>query len=218
MSLATVLTMADGNGVDLLAVKAVDISFKTLAEHVAKEKRFNGATPGVEYSVGQHLCLGSDAILNDGGTELDAAYFLIHDLKEGLWKDDPTPKKKAIAERIAQSCGVTADRILGVLDELEDGIDAAIHQAAGLRFPLPIENQRIVKLYDVKMLLTEWRELMGDIVLPNRLAYDCAGALDIAIEPWHWTEARDQLLYRARKLIPTMRLRQTKAPMCNEPA
>ena len=112
MSAATILTLANGKGVDLLDLRVEDVDFTALAEHLGKEKRFNGATPDTEYSVAQHLCLGSDAILKAGGTELEAAEFHIHDCQEGIWKDDPTPKKVAIAERIAQRCGVLADDIL----------------------------------------------------------------------------------------------------------
>jgi hypothetical protein len=45
MTAATILTLANGKGVDLLALKPEDIDFAALAEHLGKEARFNGATP-----------------------------------------------------------------------------------------------------------------------------------------------------------------------------
>lgn len=206
MTAATILTMANGKGIDLLNVRAEDIDFPALAEHLAKEKRFNGATPDVEYSVAQHLCIGTDAIIRAGGTETEAAYFLLHDCQEGIWKDDPTPKKCAIAERVAQRCGVLASDILAVLAAIVDEHDAAIHQAAGLPWPMPEEIARIVKLYDAKMFVTEWRDLMGGIPHPNWTPYDGLQPLRQRIEPvrW-WTEARAQWLTRANRLLPTLR-------------
>ena len=205
MSAATILTLANGKGVDLLDLRVEDVDFTALAEHLGKEKRFNGATPDTEYSVAQHLCLGSDAILKAGGTELEAAEFHIHDCQEGIWKDDPTPKKVAIAERIAQRCGVLADDILDVLSGIVDEHDAVIHQAAGLCWPIDPEVHRIVKLYDVIMFVTEWRDLMHDAPHPNWAPYSGIKPLEDKIDPWPWAKARAGWLYRANRLLPTLR-------------
>lgn len=206
MTAATILTMANGKGIDLLDVRAEDIHFPTLAEHLAKEKRFNGATPDCEYSVAQHLCVGADAIEAAGGTETEAAYFLLHDCQEGIWKDDPTPKKRAIAERIAQRCGVLAEDILKVLADIVNEHDGAIHQAAGLPWPMPADILRIVKLYDAKMFVTEWRDLMHDIPHPHWAPYSGVRPLPETIQPYPWTTARTAWLLRACRLLPSLRL------------
>ena len=57
MSARTILTLANGKGADLLNLRPEDVDFAAFAEHLAKEKRFNGATPGLEYSVADHLVL-----------------------------------------------------------------------------------------------------------------------------------------------------------------
>lgn len=201
----TILTMADGRGIDLNAVKASDISFPVLAEHVAKEARFNGATPGVVYSVAQHLVIGTDAILAAGGTEAEAAHFLVHDIPEGFYKDDPTPKKRTIAKRIAARCGVTAEAVLGVLKQLDDEHEAAVHQAAGLCWPIPEHIHLTVKSYDLKMFVTEWRDLMRGIEHPNWAPYANIEPLAETIEPWPWAFAMGAWFNRARKLLPAMR-------------
>jgi hypothetical protein len=204
MSASTILTMANGKGIDLLAVCAADIDFPTIAEHLGKEKRFNGATPDVEYSVAQHLALGADAIIANGGTELEAAYFLLHDVPEAFWKDDPTPKKEAIAERVADRCGVTASAVLSVFKELDTEHEAAVHEAAGLPYPVPEEIHAIVKLHDVIMFVTEWRDLMHDVHHPNWAAFAGVKPLSQKIEPWPWAQARAAWLYRANRLLPSL--------------
>lgn len=206
MSAATILMMANGKGIDLLNVKAEDINFAVLAEHLGKETRFNGATPDVQYSVAQHQSIGSDAILAAGGTELEAAAFLIHDCPEAFWKDDPTPKKIAIATRIEQRCGVLADDILNVLREIDNEHESAVHQAAGIPWPLPEDACRLVKLYDLIMFVTEWRDLMHGIEHPNPAPYAGVNPLPQTIVPLPWAQARAGWLYRANKLLPSLRV------------
>lgn len=203
----TILTLANLKGIDLLEPKASDIDFAVLAEHLGKVKRFNGATPDREYSVAQHLSIGTDAILADGGTEAHAAYFLLHDCQEAIWQDDPTPKKVAIARHISDRCGVLADRVLKCLDEIVDIQDAAIHEAAGLPWPMPEDVRKFVKLYDAKMFVTEWRDLMHDAPHPNWHPYEGVHPLTAKIEPEPWAQARAGWLYRANRLLPALRRR-----------
>lgn len=205
MSAATILTMADGREIDLLNVRAEDIKFAVLAEHLGKEKRFNGATPDIEYSVAQHMSLGSDAIVHAGGSELEAAAFLIHDCHEAMWKDDPTPKKVAIAERVAERCGVLASDILQVLSDIVDEHNAAIHAAAGLPWPLPQGLRAVVKRCDAMMFVTEWRDLMHDIPHPNWAPYSGIKPLSQRIDPLPWAQARAGWLLRANRLLPSLR-------------
>lgn len=201
----TILTLSNGKGVDLNALRAEDVDLPTFAEHIAKEARYNGATPGLIYFVGQHICHGTDAMLKDGATEEEAAYFHLHDLQEGIWKDDPTPKKVTIATRIQDRCGVLAQDIIDVLDEIVDEHDAAIHHAAGMRWPMPAKIRKYVKLYDLRMFVTEWRDLMNGQPHPNWAPYANIQPLDIKIVPWPWERARDEWMVRARKLLPSLK-------------
>ncbi len=205
MTAATILTMSNGKGIDLLNVQASEIDFAVIAEHLSKEKRFNGATPGIEYSVAQHCCLGTEAILRANGTEEEAAYFLLHDCHEALLKDDTTPKKCAIAEIAAREFGVLSEDILDTFDLLTERIDAAIHQAAGMPWPMEVEHRRIVKLYDLVMFVTEWRDVMLNAPHPNWHAYEGLKPLADTIEPWPWNVARGVWLDWAHQLLPAMR-------------
>lgn len=206
MSAATLLTLANGRHVDLLNPKVEDVDFNVLAEHLGKENRFNGATRGCCYSVAQHCVIGADAILKDGGTETEAAYFLLHDGAEAIWKDDPTPKKRAIAERLQDRCGVLAQDILDELDGIVDDMDGVIHQAAGLPWPPTQDQLRIVNLYDKILFVTEWRDLMAGIEHPNWKAYEGLTALPATIEPESWTRAQINWMHRARQLLPVFRI------------
>lgn len=45
MSAATILTLANGRGIDLLYPKVSDVHWPSYAEALAKENRYNGHTP-----------------------------------------------------------------------------------------------------------------------------------------------------------------------------
>lgn len=202
MSTRTILTLSNGKGIDLLNPKADDIDFAAIAEHLGKETRYNGATPDVQYSVAQHSYLGADAILADGGSETEAAYFLLHDAHEATLKDDTTPKKQALAEIAQEQFGVLAGDILEAFSLLTYRHDDAIHRAAGLRWPASIDVQRIVKKYDLIMFVTEWRDLMHNVPHPHWAPYSGIRPLAQKIEPLPWAQARAGWLMRAKRLLP----------------
>lgn len=212
MSAATILTTAAQRGIDLLNPTAADYAdFRWLAEHLAKEARFNGATPGEVYSVAQHLCVGSDAILEINGDATLAAYFLLHDAHEGVLKDDTTPKKQALAEIAAQSFGLLANQVLESFALLTYRHDAAIHEAAGLPWPMPTKIAIQVKHWDIVMFVTEWRDLMKGVEHPNWGDYVGTPQLTEVIQPWPWTTARTAWLHRARKLLPALQTDRVSA-------
>lgn len=207
MSAQTILTMSNGKGIDLLDPRPSQIDFASVAEHLAKEKRFNGATPDVEYSVAQHSFLGADAILKAGGyaAESVAAFFLLHDAHEAFVKDLTTPLKHAVAH-IAHAYyeAVPAD-VINSFDTLEQRIDAAIFEAAGLSWPMPQQIKPEVKRFDLIMFVTEWRDLMHDIPHPNWAPYSGIKPLKARIEPMAWPQARAGWLLRAHRLLPCYR-------------
>lgn len=188
----TVLTLANHRGIDLLAPSAADIDFEVIAEHLAKENRYNGATPGVTYSVAEHSVRGSQAALAATGEAELAAYFLIHDAPEAFLKDDTTPKKRALAAIAAEEFGVLASVITGAFDRLTDRFDVAVHAAAGLAWPPSPEMQAKIKFWDLRMFVTEWRDLMGNQPHPNWAPYAHIEPLEIVIAPLPtWQMARD---------------------------
>jgi len=205
MSAATILTLANGRGIDLLHPKASDVDFDSYAEQLTKEKRFNGATPGVEYSVGEHLSRGIDAIMQATKDPVLAGYFSVHDGPEAVLKDDTTPKKHAIAEICQQEFGILAEQVLASMKKLEDRHDVVIHAAAGLQWPMPQQLVTAVKRWDLIMFTTEWRDLMGNRPHPNPVPYAGIEPLRDVIVPWRWETAKTALLNRWRALLPALR-------------
>lgn len=201
MSAATILTMASGHAVDLTRPTPDDIDFHDAAEQLAKEPRFNGATPGIVYSVAQHLVIGGEAVWAGTGNRAAVAYFLAHDIHEHALKDDTTPKKRALAAIAEERFGVLAQAIMGAFAELTDRWDVAIHAAAGLPWPPPPEIAEIVHHFDRVMLVTEWRDLMrGEMPAPP------AGVEPLfrPLAPWHWHEAARRLLLAWRDHFPNL--------------
>lgn len=203
MSARSVLTLANGLGMDLrfpTPENYADIYW--LAEHLAKEKRYSGATPDVEYSVAQHAVLCADAAQEIYGDPLVTAYCLIHDNHEAALKDDTTPKKRAIAEEAADKLGVLADDVLKVFNDITDRHDAAIHSAAGLPYPLPPPIAQKVKSIDLTLFVTEWRDLMKGVPHPDWTPYRAVAPLAAVIVPMHWREAKEQFISRCRRYLP----------------
>lgn len=207
MTLRAIFTTSSGRLVDLLNPKSADIDFTDIAEHLSKENRYNGGTPDTAYSVAEHLCRGADAIVEDLGDTVAAGYFLLHDCPEAYLKDDPTPKKNALA-RIAQAdFGVLGEAVLSSFDKLTRNFDAAIAVAAGLDYPWPEPIANIVHRYDQIMLVTEWRDLKRTSI-PFLVAPGIV-PLTETIFPWSWPVARTELETRFNNWLPACAARYT---------
>ena len=202
MTAATILTMANGKGIDLTNPQACDIDFAVIAEHLAKEKRYNGATPGIQYPVAQHCVIGADAAFEDTNDIELAGYFLLHDGHEAFLKDDTTPKKRALAEIAAQEFGILSTEILSAFEMMTDRFDAAIHEAAGLAWPPSESMKSAIKAYDLTMFVTEWRDLMRGIHHPNWDDYRKYTPLPTTIAPWGWKQSAHAFRYRCRLYLP----------------
>jgi hypothetical protein len=201
----TILTLANRKGIDLLQPTPADYAdFEWQAEHLAKEKRYNGATPGVEYSVAEHSVRGAQAILEAEGHQQLAAYFLLHDVHEAVIKDDTTPKKRALAAIAEEQFGTLASVIMEAFASLEARHDEAIHAAAGLPWPVSPDMRTSIKLWDLRMLVTEWRDLMLGAEHPDWSPYEWVVPLPGVIVPWGWSEARARWLSLAHRLLPAL--------------
>lgn len=206
MNPRTILTLANGRNIDLLHPKVDDYrNLDWAAEHLAKENRYNGATPGLCYSVAQHTaeCVLS-AMAQTGDKQL-AAYLSLHDVAECVLKDDTTPKKNALAAKAEQKFGVLASQIMEVFDELTDDHDRVIHEAAGLHWPPTPEMARAIKHFDRVLLVTEWRDLMAGYPLPNAQAYADVTPLQRRIVPHaKWQSSSALLCLAWRNYLPAL--------------
>lgn len=195
MNPRTILTLANGRSIDLLNPTAADYAgFDWPAEHLAKENRYNGATPNIVYSVAQHTCeCVMAALLETHDREL-LGYLSLHDVHEAVLKDDTTPKKRTFAALAEAKFGVLASEVMAAFDDLTDRHDRAIHEAAGLPWPPTPEMQAKIKRIDRTLLVTEWRDLMGGVPLPNADAYADVTPLKRIIEPIGSWQAGAKLL------------------------
>lgn len=204
MNPRTILTLANGRNIDLLNPTADDYrDLNWAAEHLAKENRYNGATPGVCYSVAQHTCECVVTAYAQTGDEILAAYLSLHDVHEAVLKDDTTPKKRTFAALAEAKFGVLASQVMDAFDDLTNRHDAAIHEAAGLAWPPSPEMKRAIKHYDRIMLVTEWRDLMGGVPLPNAEAYADVAPLQRKIVPHaKWQSSAALLCLAWNKYLP----------------
>lgn len=202
MSARTILTTAGLKGIDLLDPKPSDIDFADIAEHLAKENRFNGATPGVCYSVAEHCVRGCDSIFRQHSDGQLAAYFLLHDAHEAYLKDDTTPKKQLVAEIAEKNFGVLQSQIIAAFDLAPYRFDQAIHDAAGLAWPPSSGLIAAIKRWDMIMFVTEWRDLMKGAAHPDWAPYQTIEPLKDIIVPMNWREAQRQFRVRCHALLP----------------
>lgn len=202
MSARTTMTFANGAGFDVLHPTKADIHWPSVAEHLAKENRYNGATPGVAYSVAEHSVRCADAALRMTEDRMLAAYLLVHDCHEGAGlKDIPTPTKRALAE-VAKDFGILADEVKNAFANLTDRHDVAIHAAAGLNWPVSVEMAAAIKRFDLILFRTEWRDLMHDGPHPDWEPYRNIEPLPEKIVPMPWQEAQARFIRRAEVLLP----------------
>lgn len=213
MNPRTVLTLANGRNIDLLNPQADDYrDMNWAAEHLAKENRYNGATPGVCYSVAQHTCECVVTAYAQTGDEILAAYLSLHDVHEAVLKDDTTPKKRTFAALAEAKFGVLASQVMDAFEDLTNRHDSAIHQAAGLPWPPTPEMARAIKHYDRIMLVTEWRDLMGGVPLPNAEAYADVAPLQRKIVPHaKWQSSAALLCLAWRTYLPALQVKAAGA-------
>lgn len=205
MTISTILTMSNGKGIDLLNPKVTDIDFLVIAEHLAKDNRYCGATKGLVYSVAEHSVRCADAALRQTDDARLAAYLLCHDMHEAYLGDDTTPKKRAIGAVAESNFGALADHIVKTFDLLTYKFDVAIHEAAGLSWPPRGDMQKQIKHWDKCLLATEWRDLMR-----------CPAPYDFKVDPLFetimpmpdWKHAADLFFDRCLTLLPGLHVHQ----------
>jgi hypothetical protein len=172
------LTTVTGREIDLVAPKWTAVDFKDVAHHLAHNCRYAGACRRT-YTVAEHLLRG----IGHCAPEV-LPFWLAHDAHEAFSQDDATPKKQAlpmVMEACLRGQFPLADiekfklAIETAFDEFELRHMRAVHEAAGLGWPVPEDIQREVKTLDRRMLVTEWRDLMPGTPPPG---YEDAAPFD----------------------------------------
>lgn len=210
-----------GIAFDLFAPTRAMVDFDIdIAEALARLPRFTGHIRSGGYSVAQHSVMGADALLSETGRVEIAAAFLLHDAHEAYVGDMATPVAHALAAYVgacAASHPVLREKLepKGAYDIGKDiaaagmraikaTVDAAIHEAAGIAWPLPDDVRAAVKEMDIRMLATERRHLLGPSPAAWHASIENAKPVRLIgkMSVWPWPDAADTFRERLRRYIP----------------
>ena len=189
----------DGSVMDLAAPDSALICFCEIGNTLSKIARFNGRYSGPAYSDAQHSVMGAQAILNEGGSSLDAALFLLHDAHEWALGDLTRPAAVLydLVAKAGAGCGVEA-----AILRAKSAWDEAIYSAAQL--PVPSEwNTRqttLVKAMDDRMCRAEAIALFGPRAGLQFLRSNIPKTTG-AIRPWGAMKAEEEFNKMAIRLL-----------------
>ncbi len=161
-----------GKKFDVRQPRPEDVCWMDIAHSLSQQCRFNGHTKHF-YSVAQHCWIMSLNVPQEF-----ALYALLHDAAEAYIGDMPAPVKQLFPE----------------FSVMEDMLLSCIYKAAGIPEP-SAEALAVVKEYDLRMLMTERQQLLGEPPEPWLLDGMGIKPLDIQIvleEPSH-VSAEDYL-------------------------
>lgn len=182
----------DGSVFDLAAPRASQVCFVEMGRTLSGIRRFNGRG----MSDAQHCAMGAQAILNEGGTHMEAALYFLHDAHEWVLGD-------LIAPFLDLLCGVFPNLpIREAIRMVKDRWDEAIYTAAALPPPSlwSQRQKRVVKMMDDRMCCAEAVMLFGPKAAERFPALDkpkTTGSLKI----WGPAAAEEKFAELAHRLI-----------------
>jgi len=177
-----------GRRVYLIDPRPGEIDLLDIAHALSQQCRFTGHTKQF-YSVAEHCCRTHDAVAADRTTTEDigvlCSWALLHDAAEAYIGDMNRPLKRG--------CGDVGDRFQEVEEHLLEVI------AEKFMIPLPIPHA--VELYDLRMLVTEARQVY-DPPAPWALEgfWSHIEPLPTTLAFWAPREAEEQFMHRADAL------------------
>ena len=206
------LQTASGRMFDLVEPMPGMVDFEVdIPEALARIPRFTGHVRGGAYSVAQHSVIGANALQQETGRRDLAAAFLLHDAHEAYIGDIATPIGLALADLAgaiaAAPLAIKTNTIVRrALHLMKAQLDRAIHDAAGIEWPLPDDVARAVKEMDLRMLATERRQLLGPSPARWVEAVEAAHPIRMTgkLRIWPWPEAADAFRTALRSLIPSI--------------
>ena len=188
--------------------------YSEIAHALAQVNRYAGQT-ATPFSVAQHSVLMAEACEDETGDPTMAAWCLLHDAHEAYLGDTPSPAKAAFEGEFATAAAEAGvpDRIVEaqiarwrtLRRRIEERLDAAIHRAAGLP-PIDDRGRAIVKLFDIRALKTERRDLM--LPPPRRWVEPVEQAAPLKlrrrrITPWPVGQSAERFILALDRLCPT---------------
>ncbi|EFL90645.1 YfbR-like 5'-deoxynucleotidase [Ahrensia sp. R2A130] len=183
--------MLSGRRLDLLDPSPLDVELEDIAHGLARVARWNGQTHGEHaFSVAQHSVLVEQifAIQQPAATVDDRIAALLHDAPEYVIGDMISPFKQVLG---------------GNYRDVENRLEAAIHQRFGLQSAIPAKLKKAIKLADRAAAWFEATGLAGFTVQeaekhfnrPNGMSADM-----LPLEPWSTGEAQAKFAARYKEL------------------
>lgn len=195
-----------GRAFDLVTPDWRAIDFDEMANSLARQARFTGHIAGGPYSIAQHLVIGADCVFRDTGSREAAANFLLHDGEEYVIGDEATPKAWAEYEIARQLHGEEfARNFRAVKRELKRRVEVAVYLAANLTdYGCDLYFRDLVHEYDLRMLLTERKHLLGKPPRPWAPEIERLQPLRLigGLTVWPWPKAADEFRDRLRRYLP----------------
>ena len=200
----------DGTVMDLAVPDQACVCFAEIGNTLSKIARFNGRYAGSAYSDAQHSVMGAQAILNEGGTNLDAALFLLHDAHEWALGDLTRPAASLYHSVCTELFG--HDRMNDAIAHAKNAWDEVIYAAAGLPGPevWTKRQKTLVKTMDDRMCRAEAIALFGPRAgaqFPKTEAPKTTGA----IRPWGAMKAEEEFNKMAIRLLGEDRVFEQRA-------
>jgi hypothetical protein len=141
------IQLGDGSYFDYTSPETSDMTIEDFAFGLAYTCRFRGQTRArlwggrrAYFSVAQHCVLGAQELLRQGYVRAIAYDFLMHEGGEPVCGDDPGPMKPLCPDKKA--------------------LEKRCERAAHARFGVTMTDPALIKLWDLRMLATEQRDLM----------------------------------------------------------
>lgn len=191
---------SDGSVIDIADPRPEVVCFLEMANVLSKIARFDGRNPGPAFSVAQHSVMGSEAVINEGGTPEDALLFLLHDGHEYIVGDQSTPSRDLYASACAELYG--EGRMVDAVAACKAAWDEAIYFAAGLPGPEAWTKRQatLVKSMDERMCRAEAIALFGQRA-SSRFPRSKPPNLASIIKPWAPMKAEEEFRKLANRLI-----------------
>lgn len=158
-----------GRAFPLLEPTVEHIHWPDVAFHLAHINRYSGAAG--RYSVAQHSCLVAELMPRQW-----RAYGLLHDAHEAYIGDITTPVREAL-EELMEHPG-------DAIHQVKKRADMAIHAAAGLPWPIPLEVRNAIEHADITALITERRDLLGRSPQPWAAHFEAVVPLETPVVRW----------------------------------
>ena len=201
---------ASGRAFDLLYPTPEMIDFRVdVPEQLARQSRFAGAIRSGAYSIAQHCAVGADCLFRDARDLHLAGAFLLHDAHEAYLTDITTPVQQALSVEIDDDAPervrvINHPIVSTQISRLKARLDRAIYEAAGFPWPLPAHWREAIKLYDLRMLATERKHLLGPAPQPWHQSIEAAEPLALkgALKVWPWPKAAEEYRQRLIEFLP----------------